>query len=168
MLLRAKWIFSALALCAVGACARTPAAVIPPPRDTLSVPDPLLPPATDLTGEWTSGTGEAPATPLITLHPPCTHHPAMWLVRQTGNRIEVWAFEARYDQGIVSPGPGPARMAPSTGWISAHEVTMDDGSYRYVLSYDPESKQLRGTRDGTPFWMVRQAVIRPSPCPGVP
>jgi hypothetical protein len=128
----------------------------------------LEPPETDLTGNWTTGTGPAPETAIVTLHPSCTVHPAVWIIKQTGNSIEAWAFPERYDQGIAVRGPGVARIVGSPGVISGLEVTIDDEEYRYRLRYDRESGQLRGTRNGSPFWAARLRVVRTEACPGVP
>ncbi len=162
-----KRFFALFAVCTVVACSRpaTPVAVQPAPAPEEIVP---LPAGTDLSGTWATGIGTPPALPVITLHPECTHHPAAWLIKQTGNTIESWMFPESYDQGIAVKGPGVSRIVASPGVISGMDVTIDDDSYRYRLRYDPESQQLRGTRDGAPFWAVRQKVVRTSLCPGVP
>jgi hypothetical protein len=128
----------------------------------------LLPPAVDLTGNWATGTGPEPATARITLHPDCTYNPPVWVIRQTGNLIEAWAFAGSYNQGIVTRNPGVARVKASPGTISGFDVDISDGPTRYVLRYDNGSGHLRGTRDGTSFWAVRQVVVRTQSCPGVP
>jgi hypothetical protein len=148
------------------ACARAPAVEIPAaPRPAPAV---LQPPATDLTGTWATGTGAEPAASRIELRPGCTVNPAVWIIEQTGNELQSWAFPESYNQGIVPKGPGRARAASVPGWISATEVSIDDGQDRYVLRYDVESQHLRGTRNGAPFWAVRQVVVRTEACPGVP
>lgn len=129
---------------------------------------PLLPPETDLTGMWAADSTFEPAIEKITLHPGCTYNPAVWIIRQTGNMLEAWAFAESYNQGIAAKGPGPGRIAASPGQISGLDVTIDDGQHRYVMRYDAESKHLRGTRDGRPFWAARQVVVRTEACPGVP
>jgi hypothetical protein len=102
------------------------------------------------------------------MHPDCTVNPAVWIIKQTGNELEAWAFPESYNQGIATKGPGPAKAAAVPGWISGTDVSIDDGQDRYVLRYDVESQHLRGTRNGAPFWAVRQVVVRAEACPGVP
>jgi len=163
------WRIGVLAACAGIACTRGSPAVRPQPAVT-RVPAPLalLPPATDLTGTWATGTGAPPATARITLFPGCTYNPAVWIIEQKGNELQAWAFPESYNQGIAVKGPGPARTAASPGWISGNEVSIDDGQDLYVLRYDAESQHLRGTRNGNSFWAARQAVVRTEACPGVP
>lgn len=128
----------------------------------------LLPAGVDLTGSWATGTGPGPAVARVTLHPSCTYNPPAWIIRQTGNLLEAWAFPESYNQGIVVRGPGRARIAAARGTISGLDVAIDDGGTRYALRYDETSGQLRGTRSGEPFWAVRQEVVRTHACPGVP
>ena len=97
------------------------------------------------------------------LHTECAHHPAVWLLQQRGEEIEAWQFAARMDQGVASKEP-VARLASERGRVCGLDVTIG----RDRLRYDVASGHLRGTRDGKPFWAVRQRVIRPEPCPGIP
>jgi hypothetical protein len=158
----------AAAACSVG-CSRANSAVREqPPAPALPAPAVLLPPATDLTGNWATGTRWEPAIATITLQPGCAYNPPVWILKQTGNALEAWDFPESYNQGIAAKGPGPERISGLPGKISGLDVTIDDGQSRYVLRYDEESKHLRGTRDGHPFWAARQAVVRTEACPGFP
>jgi hypothetical protein len=154
--------------CAAAACSRSSSAVVQSAAASAPVPAAFLPPATDLTGTWATGTGAEPTLEKVTLHPGCQYNPPVWIIQQTGNVLEAWDFPESFNQGIAVKGPGLARIAASPGRISGSEVTIDDGRYRYVLRYDEASKHLRGTRNGSPFWAVRQAVVRTEACPGVP
>lgn len=129
-----------------------------------SAAQPLRAPVTDLTGSWTTGTADPPQVPVIVRHPTCTVIPAVWIIEQEGNQLRAWTFRERYNQGIVRAGDHLARAMPATGTISGAAVLLDDGSYRYVLTYDSASTHLRGTRNGQPFWAARQRVERPEPC----
>jgi hypothetical protein len=153
---------------ATSGCSRATAAAGTTPATTAASPAVLLPPATDLTGSWSADSGAEPLTATIRLNPPCTYHPPVWVVQQTGNQLEVWAFPARYEQGIAVKGTGVARTAAWPGYISGIDVRIDDGETRYELRYDSASTHLRGSRNGRPFWAVRQVVARTGGCPGVP
>lgn len=154
----------------VAACARHPV----PPATSVSVPEriavpgALMPPAVDLTGSWYVGTGAEPQVPAITLHPGCANNPAEWVIRQAGNAIEAWTFPESFNQGIVRSGPGPARVTPARGTISGIDLTLDDAGSVVAMRYDSVSSHLRGTRDGRPFWAVRQVIVRSGACPGIP
>lgn len=165
-----SWSIALVAVCALAACSR-PGSAAPgaPPVRVASAPSvPFLPPGTDLTGTWASDSTAEPAIATITVYPGCAYNPAVWIIKQTGNTIEAWAFAASYNQGIATKGPGPARVAASPGQISGLDVTIDDGQYRYLLRYDVLSGHLRGTRNGRPFWAARQKVVRTEACPGFP
>ncbi len=156
----------------VGAFACAPAkrtepapAATPPVHETTVE---LLPPAVDLTGGWTTGSGSEPPPGPVVLYPSCTYNPAVWIIRQSGNALKALVVPERFNQGIVRAGPGPARVADSPGTISGTDVVIDDGQDRYVLRYDPESGHLRGTRNGAPFWAARQKLVRTEACPAVP
>ena len=154
----------------MSACARHP---VPPAAsesvsEGIALPVALIPPAVDLTGSWYVGTGTEPRVSSITLHPGCANNPAEWVIRQAGSAIEAWAFPESFNQGIVRPGPGPARVVPARGTISGVDITLDDAGSRVSMSYDSVSSHLRGTRDGRPFWAVRQAIVRTEACPGIP
>lgn len=161
--------FAGLVL-SVLACARHPV----PPAGSVSAPEgiaqpvALMPPAVDLTGSWYAGTGTEPQVPSITLHPGCASNPAEWVIRQTGNVIEAWTFPESFNQGIARAGPGPARVNPARGTISGVVVTLDDAGSRVAMRYDSVSSHLRGTRDGRPFWALRQVIVRSEACPGIP
>lgn len=151
----------------VSACAPArlaPAAPSPEPSPT---PCTAPPEDLDLTGSWMTGIGPdaaEPSVPEILLQTECAHHPAAWVLRQSGDEIEAWTFEASFDQGIATK-ESPARMIPDRGRVCGREVAIES---RYRLRYDPESGHLRGTIDGKPFWAVRQRVVGPGPCPGIP
>ena len=168
--MRPPRLLAVLAACATAACSASSGARAPeqPVLRTSSTSVTLLPPGVDLTGSWATGSGPEPATASITLHPDCTYNPPAWVIKQTGNLIEAWTFAGSYNQGIVTRSPGPARVMASPGTISGFDVGISDGPTRYVLRYDEASGHLRGTRDGTPFWAVRQVVVRTQACPGVP
>lgn len=153
----------------LGACARSPVPDVQagPALDTVEAAV-LLPPAVDLSGQWYTGQGPEPEVPRVVLHPECSVNPAAWVLRQRGNDISAWTFAETFNQGVVSPGPGPAVQRPAPGTISGVDVIIDDGVTRYVLRYDAASEHLRGTRNGIAFWAVRQTVVRLSACPGVP
>ena len=128
--------------------------------DALTTPAPF-----DLSDSWLTGDeGNEPAPTEIVLHTDCANHPAAWVLRQEGDRLEAWDFAASFDQGIVRAQP-VARIAPDLGRVVGVDVTIGDG---HRLRFDPESGHLRGTRDGRPFWAVRQRVVRPGQCPGIP
>jgi hypothetical protein len=128
----------------------------------------LFPPAVDLSGGWATGDRSEPATPVVTLHPPCAVHPAVWLIEQHGNRIQSWSFPETFDQGIRAPGPGPAVQRPVPGIISGIDVLLGEGPTRWRLRYDSTTQHLRGTRDGKPYWAVRQVVVSHGNCPAIP
>lgn len=152
----------------LSACAPQPRAPVGTPASVPAMPSaPLLPPGVDLTGSWYVGTGAEPAARTITLQPSCAQNPAVWLLRQTGNQIEAWTFPATFNQGIVRPGPGQERIRPARGTISGVTVVLDDDGASVVMVYDSASGHLRGARDRSPFWAVRQVVVR-TQCPGIP
>lgn len=157
------------AFAAASSCARhgTPDVQVSPASDTLAAA-PLLPPVIDLSGQWYTGQGPEPDAPRMVLHPACSINPAAWVLQQRGNDISAWTFAESFNQGIVSPGPGPEVNRGTPGTISGADVILDDGVTRYVLRYDAASEHLRGTRNGAAFWAVRQTVVRLSACPGVP
>lgn len=160
-----------LAACVTGACTGSAGPRAPEqaaPQTPAIQPLVLLAPEVDLSGTWATGSGPEPASPRITLHPDCTHHPAAWVIKQSNNTIQAWAFTESYDQGIAVRGPGPARVMGSPGTISGLDVSIDDGETRYALRFDKETGHLRGTRNGATFWAVRQVVVRSGACPGVP
>ena len=152
------------------ACARhpVPPAANVPGREGIALPVALLPPAVDLTGSWYVGTGAEPQVPSITLHPGCANNPAEWVIRQAGNAIEAWTFPESFNQGVARAGPGQARVNPARGTISGVDLTLDDAGSRVVMRYDSASGHLRGTRDGRPFWALRQVIVRSEACPGIP
>ncbi len=163
------WIAAALvvgALACASAKRTAPAPATTPPVQDTKVE--LLPPAVDLTGGWTTGSGNEPPPGPVVHHPSCTYNPAVWIVRQSGNTLKAWVMPESFNQGIVRAGPGPAKVAGSPGTISGADVVIDDGVDRYVLRYDRDSGHLRGTRNGAPFWAARQKVVRTEACPGVP
>lgn len=130
-------------------------------------PTPCAEPAQvgDLSGSWMSGTtGEPPPVREVVLHTECAHHPAAWVIEQRGSEIQAWQFPASMDQGIVRNEP-VQRIQPDLGRVCGREIVFADGSR---LRWDPDTEHLRGTRAGKPFWAVRQRVIGPGPCPGVP
>lgn len=133
-------------------------------RDGLIVPAPF-----DLSGSWFIGKGAAePAVPIVTFHTECVYHPAAWVLRQTHDTVEAWSFPETFDQGIHRPDSPLAKLAPDRGRVSGLDLTIETETSQYRLRYDPESGHLRGTLNGVPFWAVRQVVMQPSPCPGIP
>jgi len=164
------WVAAALVVGPV-ACASTTSRTAPASAATASVPDTkveLLPPAVDLSGNWTTGSGNEPPPGPVVHHASCTRTPPVWILEQAGNTLQALLIPERLNQGIVRPGPGPVKPTASPGTISGADVVIDDGRDRFVLRYDAESGHLRGTRNGAPFWAARQIVERPEPCLGVP
>ncbi len=146
---------------------RTPAA--PAATPPLSEPKvDLLAPAVDLSGGWTTGSGSEPPPGPVVHRPPCTYHPAVWIIEQSGNTLKAWVMPESFNQGIARAGPGPEKVAGSPGTISGADVVIDDGQDRFVLRYDRDSGHLRGTRNGAPFWAARQMIVRTEACPGIP
>jgi hypothetical protein len=159
----------ALGMCAQVSCASTgPRAAIPPLRDADTASVELLAPATDLSGGWATGSANEPPPGPVVQRPPCAHNPAVWIIEQSGNALKAWMFPESFNQGIKRAGPGPERVAGSTGTISGVNVRIDDGESRFVLRFDAESGHLRGTRNGVPFWAARQHIVRAEACPGIP
>jgi hypothetical protein len=167
--MRTLWLISAVAVCLGTACARAGSVVhTESPVSTTPAPAAVLPPATDLTGTWATGSDGEPSSETITLRPACTYHPPVWIVEQKGNALVSWAFPESYDQGVARKEPGPPKLTGSRGQISGVDVIIDEGEHHYMLRYDVKSKHLRGTVNGTPFWAARQVVVRPELCPAVP
>ena len=102
------------------------------------------------------------------MHTGCAHHPAAWVIQQTDDTIEAWSFPETFDQGISHPDSHVAKLTPDKGRVSGLDVRIETETSHYRLRYDPESGHLRGTLNGVPFWAVRQVVIQPNPCPGIP
>ena len=152
-------------LACASANARTAPAPAPPLHD-MKVD--LLPPAIDLSGGWTTGTGNEPPPGPVVQHPSCAYNPAVWIIQQSGNTLKAWVMPESFNQGIVRAGPGLAKVEPSPGTISGADVVIDDGQHRFVLRYDHESGHLRGTRDGASFWAARQKIVRTETCLGIP
>ena len=128
----------------------------------------FLAPVTDLSGSWATGSSNEPPSGPVVQHPSCANNPAVWIIRQTGNTLETWAFPESFNQGIKSADPGPQRVAGSVGTISGADVRIVDGESRFVLRYDAETGHLRGTRNGVAFWAARQHIVRGEACPGFP
>lgn len=128
----------------------------------------LMAPATDLSGGWATGSINEPPPGPVRLHPPCANNPAVWIIRQSGNALEAWAFPESFNQGIMRADPGLRRIAGVPGTISGVDVRIEDGETTFVLRYDAESGHLRGTRNGAPFWAARQVIARGEACPGIP
>ena len=120
------------------------------------------PAGVDLTGTWATGSTGEPDVPRIVLRPECNHSPAVWLLEQRGDTVRAWAIPERRAQGVVSPHPLSA--APAEGRVSGVNLTLRMAGASYVLRYDSTSGHLRGTREGAPFWAVRQDVVRPQGC----
>lgn len=150
------------------ACHPVPPAARVSEPERIPLPAALVPPAVDLTGSWYAGTGAEPLVPAVTLYPGCSNNPAEWIIRQAGNTVEAWMFPESVNQGIVHAGPRPALVRPARGTISGVDLTLDDGGSRVAMRYDSVSSHLRGTRDGRPFWALRQVIVRSQPCPGIP
>jgi hypothetical protein len=161
-----------LAVLAMGilvACASANSGIapaLPAPRDSGHVA--LSPPAVDLSGSWATGSGSAPPAGPVVEHPSCAYNPATWIIQQTGNTLKAWSFPESFNQGVARAGPGPEKVAAAPGTISGTDVRIDDGTVRLLLSYDPESGHLLGTRDGAPFWAARQTIVRTEACVGIP
>lgn len=133
-------------------------------RDAITVPAPF-----DLSGSWSTGSGAAePSAPIVRLDPVCAHHPAAWVLQQTGDTVEAWSFPESFDQGIARNDPPLAKLAPARGRVSGLDVTIESDASHYRLRYDPASGHLRGTLNDIPFWAVRQAGRSTNPCPGIP
>ena len=132
-------------------------------RDGITVPAPF-----DLSGSWSTGRGAAePAAAMVMLHTECPYHPAAWVIQQTRDSIQAWTFPESFDQGIASKQP-PQLHVPARGRVAGLDVTVQNETSHYRLRYDPASGHLRGTLNGVPFWAVRQSVMRPGFCPGIP
>lgn len=159
----------ALAFGAQISCVATgpPAASLPRGNsDTARVE--LLAPVTDLSGGWATGSANEPPPGPVVRHPSCAQNPAVWIIQQSRNTLETWAFPASFNQGIKRAGPGPQRVAGSPGTISGVDVLIVDSESRFVLRYDAKSGHLRGTRNGVAFWAARQNIVRSEACPGIP
>jgi hypothetical protein len=144
----------------------------PPAASVLRNPDTarveLMPPVTDLSGDWATGSAYEPPSGPVVLHPSCANNPAVWIIQQEGNTLKAWALPASFNQGIKREGPGPERIAASPGTMSGADVLIAEEGVRYVLRYDAESGHLRGTRNGVPFWAARQVIARGEICLGIP
>ena len=155
-----------IALLAAGALGCT-ASVLPraPQSDGLATAADTIPPmpaAVDLTGDWTTGSTAEPDVPRIVLRPECNYHPATWLIQQRGNALRAWSIPARRTQGVLTSQPTSA--AGAEGRVSGVNLTLRMAGASYVLRYDSTSGHLRGTLNGSPFWAVRQEIIRPQGC----
>jgi hypothetical protein len=126
-----------------------------------------LPLEVDLTGRWATGSMSEPSVAKIVLQPPCRITPAAWILQQRGDTIQAWSFPESYAQGIARGPSGPA-TDPARGRISGLNVVIRDAESRYVLRYDTATAHLRGTKNGAPFWAVRQEIVRVQECPPVP
>jgi hypothetical protein len=118
--------------------------------------------AVDLTGTWATGSTGEPDVRRIVLRPECNQSPAVWLVEQKGDTLRTWTIPASHAQGVRSAPPASA--AAAEGQVSGVDVTLRMPGSSYILRYDSTSGHLRGTRDGAPFWAVRQAIVRPQGC----
>ena len=122
--------------------------------------------AVDLSGYWLGGSAGEPNVPRIVVRPPCNYHPAVWVFEQHGDTLRAWSFAASQDQGV--PSERPMSKAGAVGRVSGLVLTLRMGESRYLLRYDSTSGHLRGTLDGKPFWAVREEIVRPTGCIGVP
>ena len=116
----------------------------------------------DLTGSWATGSDGEPAARRIVVRPPCNFHPGFLLIEQRADTVHAWAIPASYDQGVASTQP--ASRVAATGRVTGVNLTLELGGARYALRYDSTSGHLRGTRDGAPFWAVREDIVRPGGC----
>ncbi len=134
--------------------------VAPPAADDTAASDQRF----DLSGEWATGSGSAePEAQSFTLRPQCLHHPAAWILEQTGDSVDAIVIPESFDQGVAQKGP--LRLPSSArGKVSGLNVTLDEPNAHYRLRYDPETGHLRGTLNGQPFWAVRQEVVQPGGC----
>lgn len=170
------------AVLATGGCVGSPAsqppvspapaeATTPPERPTLrsaSADSATLQPAdVNISGQWATGSEGEPAARKITLNPQCLYNPGAWVIQQTGDTLEAWTFPDTWDKGTASRDPIVSSVG-AKGRISGLDVTIRDGTSRYVLRYDRASGHLRGTRNGQPFWAVRQEIVRLQQCIPVP
>lgn len=166
------WSSVLVGLVVAAACARspTPAAVQPVIHPAPPKPNPFQEPDTNLSGTWSVGGGDQPEPQALTvvLHPTCVVVPPAWLLEHQDSSIRAWSFPERYNQGIKAANDATARVKPAEGWVSGPDVVIQDESYVYVLRYDRTSTHLRGTRNGAPFWAVRQQVVRTGACPPPP
>ena len=155
----------------IGCAPPVPPIHTPPPAPATAGVDEIgtSPPAVDLTGQWTTGSGDGePQVPTVVTHTDCTVNPASWVIEQRGDSVRAWTFPQTYNQGVATRNPGVARIAPATGRIAGVEVRITDAASQYRLRYDSASQHLRGTLNRKPFWAVRQVVVRPGACAGIP
>ena len=99
-------------------------------------------------------------------HPQCNYSPADWIIEQSGDTVRAWQIPESHAQGIATR-EAVSRVA-TEGWVSGVDLVMGMSGTRYVLHYDSTSGHLRGTLNGTPFWAVRQEIVRPDGCIPVP
>ncbi|MDB4898253.1 MAG: hypothetical protein JWN53_61 [Gemmatimonadetes bacterium] len=158
-----------LAACAVAACSASAGSRAPgeevPPASVIRRGD-RSSPAVDLSGSWATGSGPEPTVAKFTVHTECNYSPAAWILQQTGDSLMAWTFPARRSQGIARKDTPSLQGA--SGTVSGLDVTLVDGVSRYALRYDTASGHLRGTRDGSPFWAIRQEMVRPQGCIPIP
>lgn len=155
-----------VAVSLLASCTPARPASAPPPHAVVINPCSEPPDTGDLSGGWKTGTGNAPDVEELVLHVGCAEHPAVWRLEQTGTEIRAWEFPASFDQGIASAVP-VARIDPLLGRVCGRVVTFGDGG-SFRVRYDPATRRMEGVRDGSAFWAVRQRVVSPSPCPGIP
>lgn len=115
----------------------------------------------DLTGTWMTGSTGEPAARKIVVHPPCNYSPATWIIEQKADSVRVSVIPAIKTQGI--PSLQPQSRVGATGRVWGMDLILEMGS-RYLIHYDSTSGHLRGTMNGSPFWAVRQDIVRPEGC----
>lgn len=160
-----------IALVTVIGCTPPVPPIQAPPASAGAAADDIgtLPPAMDLSGAWTTGSGDGgePQVPTVVTHTDCAN-PATWVIEQRGDSLRAWTFPETFNQGVATKDPGAARITPATGRVSGVQVRIDDAVSRYRLRYDSASHHLRGTLNGRPFWAVRLVVVRSGACGAIP
>ena len=141
-----------------------------------------------LTGYWSIGAGSLPAVAPVTTVRPCFSGIDTWHLYQDGASVELSRGYATPARGYL-PAWERVRFETASGTIDGATVVLS-GKFgtrpvvnnqrdralagkeqsepvRYQLTHDAAKGLLKGTRNGLPFWAVRQ-VVRESPNCGTP
>jgi len=121
----------------------------------------------NLTGVWATGSVGEPSARRILIRPGCNYTPPLWSLEQRGDTVRLWLFPERRVQGIRRTESVSAAAA-AEGMVSGVDLTMGAAGTRYLLRYDSTSGHLRGSKNGAPFWAVREDIVRPEQCLPVP